>query len=116
MKLAVIALRVLIVPVLQRELASVWRNKWVQWVLWVPSEAESQGVPSKQTSFGMCNRNLGFCGGLKPADFRMQLLKAEGVENPMPFLEQLDELSPSFQMGPNVTQEDAQKVELAART
>lgn len=28
MKLAVIALRVLIVPVLQRELASVWRNKW----------------------------------------------------------------------------------------
>lgn len=28
MKLAVIALRVLIVPVLQRELASVWRNNW----------------------------------------------------------------------------------------
>lgn len=28
MKLAVIALRVLIVPELQRELASVWRNSW----------------------------------------------------------------------------------------
>lgn len=28
MKLTVIALRVLIVPVLQREPASVWRNNW----------------------------------------------------------------------------------------
>lgn len=56
MKLAVIALRVLIVPVLQRELASVWRNDW-------------SGVPAmysgyfglelrlnhKQNEFNLCN-------------------------------------------------------------